>query len=34
LDIVEKPGEQFCYADGWLVLPKITRTEWEHRSTQ
>lgn len=29
-----KPGEQYCYADGWLVLPSVTRTEWESRSTQ
>ena len=29
-----KPGGQYCYASGWLVLPNVTLTEWEHRSTQ
>jgi hypothetical protein len=29
-----RPGEQYCYATGWLTIPSITRSEWEHRSTQ
>ncbi|MGH3973078.1 MAG: hypothetical protein ACRDS9_07110 [Pseudonocardiaceae bacterium] len=29
-----RPNEQYCYANGWLVLSSITRTEWESRSTQ
>lgn len=29
-----KPDKQYCYADGWLLLPSVTRTEWESRSTQ
>ncbi|WP_222718992.1 hypothetical protein [Actinokineospora xionganensis] len=28
------PGEQYCYADGWLVIPNTTRVEWNRRSTQ
>lgn len=27
-------GEQHRYADGWLILPGVTRTKWESRSTQ
>jgi hypothetical protein len=29
-----KPGEQYCYATGWLIIPDVTRLKWEHRSTQ
>lgn len=29
-----KPGEQYCYADAWLTFPDVTRTDWEHRTTQ
>jgi hypothetical protein len=29
-----RPSEQYCYATGWLIIPNVTRMEWEHRSTQ
>ncbi len=29
-----KPGEQYCYATGWLIIPNVTRIEWEQRSTR
>lgn len=29
-----KPDEQYCYADGWLVIPNTTRIESNRRSTR
>ncbi|WP_211347099.1 hypothetical protein [Saccharothrix australiensis] len=27
-------GEQYCYADGMLTFPNVTRVEWVRRSTR
>ena len=29
-----RPGEQYCYADGWLVLTGASRIEWIRRFEQ
>lgn len=28
------PGEQYCYATGWLIIPNVMHLDWVHRSTQ
>ncbi|SFA84268.1 hypothetical protein SAMN05216266_101786 [Amycolatopsis marina] len=29
-----KPGERYCYAEGWLVFAGASRIEWVRRSEQ
>jgi len=29
-----KPGEQYCYANAWLVFTDVTRIEWDRRSNR
>jgi hypothetical protein len=27
-----KPGEQYCYATGWLIFSEVEKVEWTRRS--